>query len=143
MDSGKKMKKDWYKKNYAALNMFISTEEREWIANYLIEKNKPDKVVVKYNEEDALFYWDKVLLKGKETEVPEEEVKDAYEKLWGAEKTTQELEDMWDVISYFYNDVYLDDNGFYRQKNFLSKKVYLTRYELDDINRRYEELHKE
>lgn len=55
---------------------------------------------------------------------------------------TQKLEDLWNVygeaVSYFYNDVYIDEVGVFRKKNFLSRKVYFTHYELDELKKKYE-----
>ena len=62
----------------------------------------------------------------------------AKREMYRGQEEQREL--LKDALRYYLNDVYRDERGYYRKKNFLSKKVYLTPFELDEIMDRYKKV---
>lgn len=134
---------------YQDINKELTQHQIEWILGFLTEKFGEgfSAKSARYDEVEGLFYADfgepfvnERVLKDKEMDI-------IYQKLYQA-MIKEEREQFWldnygRAVNYFYNDVYIDENGFYRKKNLLSKKVYFTRYELDELNKRYEDIKSE
>ena len=131
---------------YQDTNKELTQHQIEWILGFLTKGYGTGYSAksARYDEKEGLFYADFGEAFVNERVVKDKEMDFIYQNLYEA-MVKEEKEQVWldnygEAVNYFYNDVYIDENGLYRKKNLFSKKEYFTRYELDELNKRYEKL---